>query len=682
MHHGLKWALIVFCVLFSTAARAQFTQVSGTVTDPNGVPYALGTITAHLVVSATPTMSGSSFDASDKTAGLDRNGSFAFQLADNTQISPGSSTYTFTVCSGVGTVQPAGGKGSVCFTVAGVTISGTSQSITANLNAGALALSNLSTTFGQFIDATNYGLTPVNSATYSMNATITNGSSTVTTPSTDPPFTAGDVGKIVFGTCCFTGGISNYATHLVLPQGTITGFINAHSITVSTTANANASGVATNSLFWGNDSTTALQNAYAAVNTPNHGLCGSLFIPTGIWFTTKGIGNSLTCTNAQDYAGNIEGVTVTGSGRQTANIMPLPNFDFTTCTGGGGACFFGTKGKVLSHFSIWGGYNGDLLGNRPATQKYVMSSDGDDQWEDVMLYGWGAGINQATSKLSGIIQLGTALNFSRVINDGAGSIGLVATANSSGAVYSFFGDNFDANLQILGGVTFMSTNNIYGSLATNGLGLVENAGTFYSTNDTCFNFNTNAVGIRTDANGTSYIDHLSCDMSNFTTSLAIWMNGAGGRAYVSNSYLKGGATGQDVMVSSGTYIDKGGVIYGSNRFSQVQPTCASTGMSQTACTITATSNGNTRGTIRVTAGAGASATGTITLTFQGGGFSTNGTVAPLCTFQYSNTGTGVWAAPVALTTASASQSAVVVNWGATAPTSTLTYDLAYRCEPQ
>jgi hypothetical protein len=130
----------------SLLASAQFTTVTGTVTDPNGIPYANGTIVATLITTATPTFTATGFPYTPPTlpTGLSINGSFTLQLADNTQLSPAATKYNFTVCSGPGTVLPAGGPGPICFSLAApITISGASQSITANLVAVAPALTFL-----------------------------------------------------------------------------------------------------------------------------------------------------------------------------------------------------------------------------------------------------------------------------------------------------------------------------------------------------------------------------------------------------------------------------------------------------------------------------------------------------------------------------------------------------------
>jgi len=139
--------LIVILVAFTLPGWAQFTTVTGTVIDPNGIPYSGGTITAKLVLSGTtPTLNGGSFSMTG-SAGLNTAGAFTMRLADSTVMSP-NANWSFTVCSAVGTVNPAIGTGSQCFTPAPITISGSSQSISTQLQAAALALTNPVTVTG------------------------------------------------------------------------------------------------------------------------------------------------------------------------------------------------------------------------------------------------------------------------------------------------------------------------------------------------------------------------------------------------------------------------------------------------------------------------------------------------------------------------------------------------------
>lgn len=143
---------LLLLTLFALAgsAAAQFTTVTGTVTDPNGIPYAFGTITPTLSYSGgTPMLNSVPYMQPSQAVNLDKNGSFTMTLADNTVLTPASTKWNFTVCSGAGTVQPAIGAGPVCFSLASpITISGSSQSISSNLNAAAVALTNAATSTG------------------------------------------------------------------------------------------------------------------------------------------------------------------------------------------------------------------------------------------------------------------------------------------------------------------------------------------------------------------------------------------------------------------------------------------------------------------------------------------------------------------------------------------------------
>lgn len=138
-------------LLLALPAAAQFTQVSGTVIDPNGIPYANGTIAPFLVNNSgqSVTLNGQAYTPPTQPAGLDKTGSFVINLAASASLSPGTTQWNFWVCSAVGTVNPSIGTGSQCFTLAApITIAGASQSITTQLHAAALALTNPGTSAG------------------------------------------------------------------------------------------------------------------------------------------------------------------------------------------------------------------------------------------------------------------------------------------------------------------------------------------------------------------------------------------------------------------------------------------------------------------------------------------------------------------------------------------------------
>jgi hypothetical protein len=159
----VRYALL-FCLILAMPALAQNTSITGTVTDPNGLPYAGGTVMPQLVLvgGASPTVNGFFYIPPTSPSGLNSAGVFSVTLPANASISPAGSQWKFTVCSGAGSIQPAGGKGSVCFNVT-VTISGTSQDLSTTLQAAApaLAFAGGGTSFTPFTPVAHNFLTGV-----------------------------------------------------------------------------------------------------------------------------------------------------------------------------------------------------------------------------------------------------------------------------------------------------------------------------------------------------------------------------------------------------------------------------------------------------------------------------------------------------------------------------------------
>lgn len=130
-------ALTLFLlVLLSLPASAQnFTNVTGTVTDPNGLAYSNATITADLIGGNPSPVNGQAIQGS-LTAPLDVNGTFSMTVGSNTVV---GGQWRFTV--NTAGVPPPLGTGPQNFSVT-VTIGGATQSISTNLNAVAPALSH------------------------------------------------------------------------------------------------------------------------------------------------------------------------------------------------------------------------------------------------------------------------------------------------------------------------------------------------------------------------------------------------------------------------------------------------------------------------------------------------------------------------------------------------------------
>src|ERR1700722_11829788 len=101
MKTKLVWILIFLasCLLFPASSFAQFTTVTATVTDPNGIPYAGGTMSAVLVPGAAGgyTLNGAPYSGCVGPATLDSTGKFTANFGDVTLITPGSPQWKITI---------------------------------------------------------------------------------------------------------------------------------------------------------------------------------------------------------------------------------------------------------------------------------------------------------------------------------------------------------------------------------------------------------------------------------------------------------------------------------------------------------------------------------------------------------------------------------------------------------
>lgn len=136
-----------FLFALPQSARAQFTTVTATVTDPNGIPYAGGVMNAILVPGASGgyTLGGQPYAGRVGPVTLDSTGKFTAQFGDVTLISPGSPQWQITIDSASATVQPPVGTGpqSFSYTTTGTMISGGSLvNLTAALSGVAPRLTN------------------------------------------------------------------------------------------------------------------------------------------------------------------------------------------------------------------------------------------------------------------------------------------------------------------------------------------------------------------------------------------------------------------------------------------------------------------------------------------------------------------------------------------------------------
>jgi hypothetical protein len=524
----------------------------------------------------------------------------------------------------------------------------------------------------------NFGVLADGNAVF--DATFTNTSNSITSASSK--FITGPrparVGQIVFGTCCGHLGVLNHVGSVIqVPQGTITIVDSDTQIHVSTTANANQSNAA---LIYGSDDTTAWKNTITAA-WGTAGRCLPIFAPGGLSMVQDAMGNTLTCNNAITNSGPTGGALKGTGGRTGTGLVLTPNFNYTNCNGGaaGIACLFSARGIAVDDMMFWGGEVSPLSGTHA---KAVLGGDFDTRFNNVLV----AGLFAADVSFIGIEMASNYCVY--CIVDGAGVTAIDVPAGQQPIItMSYAGDVNHFGLLVSGASTnAQSTASGYGPvMAANFTGVnVQTGAILNSVGDRTLCYTS---GGRVGANfsfqvaSTAFISQLNTCIGGAgnTNDVGLKVTLAGSKAYVSESNLIGGGTGGSLVktADSSAIFNLGGVVV-QGTSSGYTPTCSSTGASQTACTVIGT---NEFGSITVTAGVAASATGTVTLTFAGTP-SINGTNAPICQFTYDNTGTGSWLVPVALTLGTQSNTASIVNWGATALTSASTYKMGYSCIPR
>lgn len=205
----LPGLLLALGLLVPSVVFAQTTLVSGTVTDPNGVPYGGGTVTMNCVggcstvtitsqAQCTAAGAGSApcnlpFPGTVGPARLDATGSFTITLYSNTSINPGGSQWAFTVGLSPGILPPLG-TGPQSYTV-NITVTGATQSVSSTLSAAAPSLivagfsPGGSTAFNKITSGTNTTATMVVSSGASL---APSGSGSVTSNFLTPAGTSGD----------------------------------------------------------------------------------------------------------------------------------------------------------------------------------------------------------------------------------------------------------------------------------------------------------------------------------------------------------------------------------------------------------------------------------------------------------------------------------------------------------
>lgn len=388
-------------------------------------------------------------------------------------------------------------------------------------------------------------------------ATITNGSSTVTTSGGDIAFTSADTGKSCFATSGGTGGVLAHTTgKLSMAQGTFT-FTTAHTGTC-TTANANASGIANNIFIWASNDAAALTSAYSIVNQAG-AVCGTFILPAHPFFTDTNFGAAANALCHEQISGGVDtGLAVFGFGLLSSLMVIGPNFDPTTCTGGtGNTCFFGGPGMSLQNFGIWGGERGDC----PSTfnGKTFLSFGNDTNISYVLGVGWCAGNTNTSTGLS--TTFGGAAQ--RISLDGFGNSSLNVSTFAP-ITNSFFGDSTNG---VTSSGIFMSNTNDFADVVGAGAEIFVTGGSFQSVNDACIVISSGAtlIGLRVES-ATARLINMDCDVSNSTGTLSAWAHTGGTISALNSIFKSGSSAGSDLLISvSGVFNDLCGNTFGNNK---------------------------------------------------------------------------------------------------------------------
>jgi hypothetical protein len=205
--------LLLLFSAFPVFGQGGFTTVSGTITDPNGIPWADGSITAQFITpgGTAPTLNGQPFTSTTASGLLGPTGSFTMRLGDNGVIACPTSpcgTWQFTTSIAPGVLPPLG-KGPQSFNVTTAINCGTNTPATCTSNAmtitaaltpvPALSFSTGSGSFATLAGGTNTSSAFVCGTGCSL---TTSGTGTIT------PTPAGTTGQVQFNNSGVLGGLA------------------------------------------------------------------------------------------------------------------------------------------------------------------------------------------------------------------------------------------------------------------------------------------------------------------------------------------------------------------------------------------------------------------------------------------------------------------------------------------
>jgi hypothetical protein len=230
-------------------------------------------------------------------------------------------------------------------------------------------------------------------------------STTVNCTAGDAAFTAADVGKIAFGTQANVQVSSgSTSSGLACPQTTISAVNSATQIVLANACTATCTPATTITCFlaWGTQDDASFLNTTATSAWNNGMVCRAVQLPSAYMFIGSSVfitpaGNPCgTSTNGPSADLNSQGPELYGQGPNNSVLIPLPNFNFATCTGGsGGTTCIGGIGNLHAHDFAVNGLQQTLTGAPHANVLFEevgaggsLCAGGTTAW-NLGLAGWG-----------------------------------------------------------------------------------------------------------------------------------------------------------------------------------------------------------------------------------------------------------------------------------------------------
>lgn len=338
-------ALAGALLFLGQAAHAQTqTNVTATVVDPLGIPYANGTYSIQLIPTGTnPSVNGQSIGGAFNGT-TDATGSFNVSLWPNASIVPAATTWQFTVCTNPGGVAPPLGTGNQCTPPTAVTIAGASQSLSATLSAVAPRLTLIGSGGGGFIT----GAIAANQVAFGSGANTITGSNNFT-------YTAG-VLNVQTSPCPLTSVLTvTFCGNQTDPFGVGTGDAGPVEIIQTSTTPPNGCGlVMSNSNSTGNTGTSRAINT-CFDQTTDGGFAMAQDLPAGATGALSFSGSTLNQGSMQIGTNEADGVAVEFGTGPVAGFLSAADVG-VFLDNGGHFCFI-PVGSLGSGFACIGTQN-------------------------------------------------------------------------------------------------------------------------------------------------------------------------------------------------------------------------------------------------------------------------------------------------------------------------------------